>query len=135
MTDKLKKRVKKTFKEFLKLENNRQNEIYYLEYALVEYEFGNIESCFNIINMAIKFNEKSDITAVMPSDSQKNWCYLHKQLVQLRIKTGTDVPAIVKILCKMTLQTDELELTEDVLLAAETKFTTITRQLLGKYVI
>ncbi|KAG5890548.1 hypothetical protein JTB14_028299 [Gonioctena quinquepunctata] len=81
MTDSLKKKIKKDFKEFLKLEANRQTEIYYLEYALIEYELGNVDNCFKIISTALSLIDKIEIVAENWKESQTTCCSLYKNMI------------------------------------------------------
>ncbi|CAG9832762.1 unnamed protein product [Diabrotica balteata] len=132
MTEQFKKRIKKNFKECLKLEENRQNAIFYLEYALTELEFGNVDSCLKIINTAVSFTQRFQMTVSNVSTSQKNWCNLYKHLVQLHIakNTSSDENEALKLLCQMSLQQNELQLNDEIKEKATNKFNTVTRQLM-----
>ncbi|CAG9857882.1 unnamed protein product [Phyllotreta striolata] len=127
MSDSLKKLIRKTFKDVLKVEENRQNEIYYLEYALLEYELGNIETCSSIIETALKFNKTTECDFNNIDESLVNWCHLHKQYVQLEIKQSRNESA-VKLLCKMVSFEHRSSLEE-----IEEKFHSITHRLLENF--
>ncbi|XP_023018350.2 nuclear exosome regulator NRDE2 [Leptinotarsa decemlineata] len=133
ITDSFKKNIKKKIKEFLKREENRQNEIYYLEYALIEYELGNTDNCFTIINTALSLNVKPKIVAENWLQSQTIWCFLYRNLLHLilHMKKGSlnDKKAL-EALCEMILQRNKPELTESVLNEAETKLELISNQLI-----
>lgn len=50
----IKKQMKKDSKELLKIPENQQNILYYLEYGLLEKELGNTETYMNIINLTLQ---------------------------------------------------------------------------------
>ncbi|XP_056637114.1 nuclear exosome regulator NRDE2 isoform X1 [Diorhabda sublineata] len=127
MTDTLKKCFKKNFKDFLKLEENRQNEIYYLEYALLELEFGNVEGCIKIIRASLNFNVELCTTNI--SSRQKNWCCLYRHLVEIYVRRGKKDEEVIKLLCEMSLQEDTT-FNEETLCRAKTRFQTVTQNLI-----
>lgn len=86
LSDKTRKQIKKDCKDMLKLAENRQNVLYYLEYALLENELGNIETCVNIINVASKMCDNVPFQSEERTLNQSISCFLCRQQVQLMLK-------------------------------------------------
>lgn len=75
------KKTKTAIKEFLK--NNRDNVMYFKEYALIEFELGNIESARNILLTSINMegNGKS-ILSIIDEKTRTNLCHLYRTLIE-----------------------------------------------------
>ncbi|CAH1970644.1 unnamed protein product [Acanthoscelides obtectus] len=124
--------LKKTIKDFLKKEENRQNEVFYLEYALIEYELGNVDSCTNIINVALGMNDSQEFKLENWDEAQTNRCCLYKNLVHLSLQSRPDDPnEALKLLCEMALRQKVSQVTESVLQRAEVEFDRVSAGVLG----
>ncbi|KAJ8965402.1 hypothetical protein NQ314_004154 [Rhamnusium bicolor] len=139
MTDYFKKTMRKKMKLLLKQDENRQNEIFYIEYALIEYEFGASESCINILNTALSLNTGTTIVTKDWDKLQATQCYLYRMLVQVTLKLDGDKEVnknkCLEYLCELVMQKGEVTLTKDLLKEAEAKFKLITLQLLQNDII
>ncbi|VEN45994.1 unnamed protein product, partial [Callosobruchus maculatus] len=132
MDDRYKKsHLKKNIKEFLKKENNRQNEVFYLEYALIEYELNNIDSCRNIINIALGMNNSQEFNFENWDETQANRCCLFKHLVYLALKsTPQETNHALQYLCEMVLCEKMHNVTPSVLKKVELQFHRATTTML-----
>lgn len=72
------KQIRSEMKNLLKKSENRNNLIFYREYALLEFELGNTESAFNILTTAIKTQP----------DAKTEICSLYRTLVELEIRSN-----------------------------------------------
>ncbi|CAG9815549.1 unnamed protein product [Phaedon cochleariae] len=138
LADSFKKKIKKTVREFLKHDENRQNEIYYLEYALIEYELGNKDNCFKIINTALSFNKQTEFVTENWPNNQKNWCYLYKNLIQMKLcsKLCDDYTRsernedALKLICEMVLIQKDIQPNENILNKVEAKLDSISAEII-----
>lgn len=81
------KKVKSSIKEFLKQTENRNNVLFYREYALIEYELGNVESSYKILLTAVSMLTENKILSLLNEDIRTNLCSLYKTLVELHLRT------------------------------------------------
>ncbi|KAJ8921529.1 hypothetical protein NQ315_003147 [Exocentrus adspersus] len=134
--EQFKKQMRRNMKLLMKQEGNRQNEMFYAEYALVEYEFGNTEVCLNILKTTISTNSSNNTPI-----SVKNWgkpqitrCYLYRTLVQLTLTSDTEVEAAknsaLKYLCELVQQKQVRDVTKDILQEVEVRLKLLTWQIL-----
>nr|CAI5852581.1 unnamed protein product [Callosobruchus analis] len=124
MNDHYKKNhLKKNIKEILKKEDNRQNEVFYLEYALIEYELNNVDSCMNIINVALGMNNNREFNFENWDATQANRCCLFKHLVHLTLQsTPQETNQALQYLCEMVLREKVHQVTPSVLKKVEADF-------------
>lgn len=84
-TNRLKK-VKSAIKDFLKQPENRNNVLFYQEYALIEYELKDFDSAKKILLTAINMLTETRIVILLDHDIQRNLCSLIKNLVELTLR-------------------------------------------------
>lgn len=80
------KKVKSNIKEFLKQPENRNNVLFYREYALIEFELGNVESSYKILLTAISMLNESKSITFYDKETRTNLCCLYRTLVELYIR-------------------------------------------------
>lgn len=128
----LKKKIKSDIKTLLKKAEHRNNEIFYVEYALIEKEFGNTEQCITILETALSMNKNASIETKSWDQEQVKQCYLYKTLVEAVL--ASNLPdakeTAQKYLVKLALQRNFNHLTNGLVLEAETRFRNITADLM-----
>jgi hypothetical protein len=127
------KKIKSNVKALLKQEENRSNIIFYCEYALIEYELGNIETCLNIIRTALSFSSNRMILASTVDEEQTARCYLYRILVEVYLNTKKDSEALKHLIGYVLERNGPVDtLNDDVFNQATLKFKHVTLQLLQK---
>ncbi|RZB41006.1 NRDE2 -like [Asbolus verrucosus] len=127
------KKIKSNVKNFLKQEENRSNVIFYCEYALIEYEQGNIETCLNIIQTALSFSSNRVILASSIDHEQTARCYLYRILVEVYLNAKNEELALKHLVGYVLEKNSPVDkLTEELLNQAAIKFKHVTLQLLQK---
>lgn len=125
----LKKKIKSGVKDLLKRDDCRNNEVFYVEYALIEQSLGNKEQCFKVLNIALNMNKNKVIVTDRWSEAQTNQCYLYRVLVECSMDYSGD--SVLGLLVKLALQRDFPSITNGLIMEAETRFKTVTRELLN----
>lgn len=138
MTDAFRKQIKRNVKELLKCEENRQNALYYLEYALIENELNNSENCLNIINIALTMNNCADIKTSDWDSSQAIWCGLNRNKIHIILNAPYSDQRNQKALftlCELALKKKGIQkLTPNILNEVEEQFQSITLQILNNHI-
>lgn len=135
MSDQLKKRIKSSIKNLLKKEQHRNNELYYVEYALIEKEFGNVDQCIKILQTALQMNKNQKIVTEKWEQCQVNQCYLYRSLIECiidldDIESDSTKGKVIKLLVNLVLQRKVDNVTTGILMETETKFRLITDEIL-----
>lgn len=141
MSSFLKKKLKNSMKQLLKSEENRNNVIFYQEYALIEHELGNFESAVNVIITAIQMHADGKCVLNITNEEERSViCSLYRILVELHLNAPSDIEAnrqkALKYLVNLTLgrhikNTNEF-LTQGSINETTLKFKHVTLQLLQK---
>lgn len=121
--------MKKNLKEFFKLPENRQNELYYLEYALIEFEQGNIENSYGILSSALSMNMKTEFLTKNWSRAQAAKCLVYKYLILLNLAADNQYKAML-YLCELPLQEICNQTSPAIIERAECRYTAVTSELL-----
>ncbi|CAG9772949.1 unnamed protein product [Ceutorhynchus assimilis] len=130
-----KKQIKSSIKDLLKREQFRNNEMFYMEYALIEKALGNCEKSINILKTALNMNQNKSIVTENSSESQTNQCNLYKNLIEVLMDSTNSTKTkenVLNELLKLVLQRKFDSLTNGLLMEAETKFKNITEKLLQR---
>ncbi|GLV38006.1 uncharacterized protein CBL_07804 [Carabus blaptoides fortunei] len=78
------KKVRSSIKEFLKDELNRNNVIFYREYALIEFELANFDSARKILLTAVSMLTNGNaVTAILDATDRAAICSLYRTLIEL----------------------------------------------------
>lgn len=89
------KKVKSSIKEFLKKEENRNNVLFYKEYALIEYELGNFVIAYHILTNAMSMQSNSDtIVAIADHKEKSEMCALYRTLIELYLYEKNNIKAV-----------------------------------------
>ncbi|XP_018578784.1 protein NRDE2 homolog [Anoplophora glabripennis] len=132
--EQFKKQMKKNMKSLMKQEGNRQNEIFYVEYALIEYEFGNIDACVNILKTTVSTNKNAVIATKNWDNPQVTQCHLYRILVQMTLILDGDPnenkTVALKYLCELAQQKRVDVVTKDLLQEVEVRYKLLTWQIL-----
>ncbi|XP_031332712.1 protein NRDE2 homolog [Photinus pyralis] len=129
-----KKKLKSSMKQLLKSEEHRNNIIYYQEFALFEYQSGNVESAVKILTTTL-----STIATNNPplTEMQRcEICFLFRTLTELYLDTASGDGKKNALKCLVALASDKpvnshFELTQDLLDETKLKFKHVTLQMLG----
>lgn len=135
LSDQIKKQIKKNSKDLLKLPENRQNILYYLEYGLLEKELGNREACLNIINVALKMDANICFQSNEWNIAHATWCFLHRQYVELLMddcSTTIDKSKVMLILSEFVLQRKLDDLSKKDIEEADKEFRTVTKRIINQ---
>ncbi|EEZ98481.1 nuclear exosome regulator NRDE2 [Tribolium castaneum] len=119
----LAKKIKSNVKNLLKQEENRSNTIFYCEYALIEFELGNPQTCLNIIQTALSFHKP-----ILAEKASR--CHLHRTLVEVCLSQGKDSDALQHLICYALEKTNIESINDDLLNQTTLKFKHTTLQLL-----
>ncbi|KAL1506233.1 hypothetical protein ABEB36_005630 [Hypothenemus hampei] len=127
-----KKKIKTSVKELLKRDENRDVVIFYIEYAFIEKALGNSEHCIQILKTALNMNKNSPIVTINWGIDQINRCHLYRVLMETIIEqnSGTVKLQVQELLVQLVLQRHFENLTNGLIVEAESKFKTITDALL-----
>lgn len=132
--EQFKKQMRKNMKLLMKREENRQNEVFYVEYALVEHEFGNTDACVNILRKTVNANKDIVIATKNWDKSQVMRCHLYRMLVQITLTldgdTNENKTVALKYLCELAQQRRTAEVTKDLLQEVEVRYKLLTWQIL-----
>ncbi|KAF7282010.1 nuclear exosome regulator NRDE2 [Rhynchophorus ferrugineus] len=118
------------------LKKNQHNELYYVEYALIEMELGKMTQCQNILQTVLSRNNNKGIITENWPQSQTNQCYLYKVLVESIIKreqfplSHTTKDTVLQYLLRLVLQRPVDTVLTGLLMEANTKFNLISAALL-----
>ncbi|XP_060526310.1 nuclear exosome regulator NRDE2 [Cylas formicarius] len=133
----LKKKIKAGIKNLLKTEEHRNNEVFYLEYALIEGEWDNPEGCKKILETALGMNACTKWVSKYWSESQACRCYLYKTLVEVTLKSRRDDGVArnegLRRLVTMVLQRNVVAVNKGLLMEAETKFKSLSVELMDNF--
>lgn len=80
------KKIKSEIKNFLKVPENRNNILFYCEYALIEFELNNFDASFKILLTAISMITENQFISLLDKETRTNLCYLYRNLVELHIR-------------------------------------------------
>ncbi|XP_066147669.1 nuclear exosome regulator NRDE2 [Euwallacea fornicatus] len=129
----LKKRIKSSIKDLLKREDCRNNEVYYIEYALIEQALGNLEQGLKVLNIALKMNKNKSIQTNNWSEAQTNQCRLYRTLVEFTMEGQKEdmKQQVQELLVKLALQRSFVSITNGLIMEAESRYKSITNALLG----
>ncbi|XP_067013545.2 nuclear exosome regulator NRDE2 [Anabrus simplex] len=87
-----KKKIKSVVKDFLKKEENRNNCLFYLEYALLESELGQREGACKILQTIIAAQQGGVPVINIVNENQKaGLCSLYRTLCEFFLRTNADV--------------------------------------------
>ncbi|ENN72623.1 hypothetical protein D910_02209 [Dendroctonus ponderosae] len=127
-----KKKIKTNVKDLLKREEYRNNEIFYVEYALIEKLFGNNDQCMRILKTALSMNQNTSIQPENWTETQTNQCFLYRILVEVTIELKQEnvKDSVLELLVKLVLQRQITGVTNGLIMEAETKFNIVTTALL-----
>lgn len=132
------KKIKNNIKKLLKEEENRNNVIFYVEYALIEFELGNTSSSLNIIKTALSLGSNTMILATNTDQKQTNRCYLYRSLLEVYLSFKNDLETNkelgLKHLIAYVLEKNEPieKITDDIITQCKLKLKHITLQLMQK---
>lgn len=135
------KKVKSTVKDFLKRDQNRNNLLFYREYALIEWELGNRDGACKILTTAINAQPGAlPVVSVLNEQEKSGLCSLYRTLCELYLclarLTPEEAPTYkqkaVSILTALCLgkSLSTVEISEDETAAAGDKFHHIGTELL-----
>lgn len=82
------KKPRSIVKDFLKLECNRNNLIFYREYALIELELGNTEAAVKVLKNALSAFSGTLVIGVSDYDDKSALCSLYRTLCEIMLITG-----------------------------------------------
>lgn len=88
-----KKKLKTLLKEFLKQDQNRNNFLFYREYALIEWELGNRDGSCNILTTAIRAQPSAlPVVSVLNEQEKSGLCSLYRTLCELYLSRARLTP-------------------------------------------
>lgn len=130
-----KKKLKGSMKQLLKMEENRNNVIFYREFGLCEFEMGNFESAVMVLTTALTIISKGKSFESISDIERAEICFLHRTLVELYLNQCPErnEQKSLKYLIALCLNkpvTDTDVITQDLLEEVGLKFKHITLQLL-----
>lgn len=100
------KKLKVIVKDFLKIEENRNNLHFYREYALFEREIGRLDSCVKILETAIGM--QSDFLSTLSSHWEKGaLCSVFRTLLETLLSQGDRRGQILDAVARMVSGPDE----------------------------
>ncbi|XP_063226950.1 nuclear exosome regulator NRDE2 [Bacillus rossius redtenbacheri] len=82
------RRLRAAVKDFLKQEGNRNNLLYYREYALIQHELGHHESALQVLRTAIGARGGLPVAGVPCRRERAGLCLLHRTLCELALRRG-----------------------------------------------
>lgn len=136
------KKVKSSVKDFLKQDQNRNNLLFYREYALIEWELGNRDGACKILTTAINAQPGAlPVVSVLNEQEKSGLCSLYRTLCELYLCCARLTPeeaavhkqkamSILIALC-LGKSLSTVEISEEQLAAARDKFYHIGTELLG----
>lgn len=80
------KKTKSSIKEFLKNENNRNNSLFYVEYALFELAMDQEDSALKVLNTAVLAQASMPVMAIGCERKKAELCKLHRTLCEILLK-------------------------------------------------
>lgn len=86
-----KKRIKSNLKGLLKQEANRNNLIFYVEYALTELEISSAESALNVLLTALNLVPHSCVTEIKDLDEKAAFCALNRVTIEIYLHPKSSV--------------------------------------------
>lgn len=98
LTVSLKKKIKNNFKNLLKEPSYRNDLICYVEYALLEFDFGNFESAVSILTTAASFTNKKSVWDVKDEQERADLCLLHRTIIELYLQKNDKQKALKHIM-------------------------------------
>lgn len=127
-----KKKIKTNVKDLLKREEYRNNEIFYVEYALIEKLLGNHDQCMRILKTALSMNKNTCIQSENWTETQTNQCFLYRMLVEVTIELKPEnvKDKVLELLVMLVLQRQITSLTNGLIMEAESKYNKVTAALL-----
>ncbi|KAJ3665779.1 hypothetical protein Zmor_001254 [Zophobas morio] len=126
------KKIKSSVKNLLKQEENRSNILFYCEYALIEYEQGNLDTCLNIIRTTLSFSSNRVILASSIDEEQTSRCYMYRILIEVYLKAEKNNDALKHLISYVLEKNSVDNVTDDLINQANLKFKHVTLQLLQK---
>ncbi|CAH0553769.1 unnamed protein product [Brassicogethes aeneus] len=123
MSSNLKKKIKNNIKNLLKLEENRNNQMYYSEYALIEHELGNTEKAVSVLKSTLAVNRNKEINL---ENLPTNQCKLLKHLIEVNVNSEENI----KDICSFVLGKDLSTINENIIEEAIMTSNSITSKLL-----
>lgn len=94
LTATLKKKIKNNFKNLLKEPSHRNDLICFVEYALLEFEFGNFETSITILTTAASFANNRAVWDVKDEQERAELCLLHRTIVELYLQKDNKQKAL-----------------------------------------
>ncbi|KAF5295114.1 hypothetical protein FQA39_LY13265 [Lamprigera yunnana] len=128
----LKKKLKSSMKQLLKMEENRNTAIFYQEFALYEFQAGNFEGATTVLTTALSL-----VSRTKTVQSMEETCSLYRTLVELHLNqvkpenTQKSLNYLIA-LCLNKPPNHHITVAQDLLNEVALKFKHVTLQLLDK---
>ncbi|KAF5273086.1 hypothetical protein FQR65_LT04828 [Abscondita terminalis] len=131
-----KKKLKNSMKQLLKMEENRNNVIFYQEFALCEFQLGNFEGAVTVLTTALSIIAKGKSFQTASETERAEICLLYKTLIELYLnpcpENDEQKPLNYLITLCLNKQVNSDMITQELLDEVGLKFKHITLLLLEK---